>query len=228
VVARAFDFAQEAKRQREEQQQVAVKIESPPKEPPVNRVNFSQAAQTRLTEEKSHVANQVEQVRIAKKAAAADEASRARKKEYLETVEIRAEARKIRADQDRDAQVKTAVAVKVAANTHRVVEASASAARKVEAETATRVIEVRARQADEAAERTTKIEKGRIFAAQAKEATGSLEKSNRAVAVENRAVNIKNNRVAVEHVVKLKVANERSKAETAKAVKMYQHVKSLG
>jgi hypothetical protein len=227
VLARAFEFAQEAMRQRDLAQQAAAKTENIPKEQPANRVTFSQEAQTRLNEEKTHIANQVQEVRDAAKLAAAVEHSKAMREEHQRAVEARVEDRNLKTERDRAALVKAEIARKAVAGNRRVAEEVAAATEKVSKEATAKAIELRTIKADEVKKLNQAEDMSRTIKAQDRETSDLLEKQKSAVVVKNREASQDNIKIATEHSKKVKTTNERVKAETAKAMKMYQHVDTL-
>lgn len=228
VLARAFDYAQEAKRQRELELQAAARTENTLNEQPANRVTFSQAAQTRLNEEKTHIANQATEVRNAERAAAAEERSKVMLQQHLEGVEKRAAAEKLREERDSAARLQTEVANKTVANTRKVMEKTANAAHRIREDATANAIEQRTLKSKELVGLAKAEDSSRTLEAQQKETNQFLEKQKRTVVVKNREENAENNAVAIEHSKKVKAATEHSKAETAKAMKMYQRIDSMG
>jgi len=228
VLARALEFSQEAQRMRQLAQEAAAKIENPLKEQPANRVTFSQEAQTRLNEEKTHAANLVNDVRVAIRAAAAEERSHAMREEHLREVAARLEARDIRVERDHVARDKAVVAEAVLADNREAVEKVAKATQAVNAVATEKALKQRAMKAAEFVERTKIDDFQRTVNAQMKETSDLQEKEKRAVVVKNMEASKDNDAVAVEQTQKVKKLNERVKAETAKAMKMYQHIDSMG
>lgn len=227
VLARAFDYAQEAKRQRELEQQAAAKTEKTPNEQPANRVTFSQEAQTRLNEEKTHIANQVQDVRDAAKLAAAEERGKAMREEYQKAAEARVEDRNLRMERDRVARAKTVVANKAVADNRRVVEKVAAATQKISAEATVKAIEQRGLKAEELKKLNQADDMTRTVKAQDKETNNLLEKQKAAVVVKNMQASKDEIQIATEQSKKVKTTNERVKTETAKAMKMYQHIDTM-
>lgn len=228
VLARAFDFAQEAKRKRDLEQQAAAKTEHTLDEQHANRVTFSQEAQTRLNEEKTHVANQVNEVRDAIKLAAAEARGKAMSEERQRAVEARAEARQFREERDSVARLKTEVANKAVADNREAGEKTASAAQKISADAVVKAIEQRSIKAEEIVKRTKVEDSLRTINAQKRETSDLLEKQKARVVVDNLDESKKNTHVAIEHSRKEKVINDHVKAETAKAMRMYQHIDTMG
>ncbi|MFA6314308.1 MAG: hypothetical protein WCV99_18935 [Sterolibacterium sp.] len=214
-------------RQRDLAQQAAAKTENIPKEQPANRVTFSQEAQTRLNEEKTHIANQVQEVRDAAKLAAAVEHSKAMREEHQRAVEARVEDRNLKTERDRAALVKAEIARKAVAGNRRVAEEVAAATEKVSKEATAKAIELRTIKADEVKKLNQAEDMSRTIKAQDRETSDLLEKQKSAVVVKNREASQDNIKIATEHSKKVKTTNERVKAETAKAMKMYQHVDTL-
>ncbi|MCX7175129.1 MAG: hypothetical protein NT159_14655 [Proteobacteria bacterium] len=228
VVARVFDYAQDAKRQRDLAEQASVKAEKTPNEQPANRVTFSQEAQTRLDEEKTHVANQVTEVRNAARLVLAEEHGKAVSEEHQKAAEARSEARQLREETDSVAQMKTVAANQAVADNRKVADESLSATKKKNADATVQAIELRSKQAKEIVGRTKVEDLTRTIKAQDKETSDLLEKQKAAVVVKNREAYATNNAVAVEHTKKVKGINDRAKAETDKAMKMYQHIDTMG
>lgn len=228
VLARAVDFVQEAKRKRVLEQQAAAKTEHTLDEQHANRVTFSQEAQTRLNEEKTHVANQVNEVREAIKAEAAEARGKAMAEAHREAVEARGEARQLREERDSVARLRTEAANKAVADNREAAEKIASTTQKISAEAIAKAIEQRAIKAEEFVERTRAEDTLRTINAQQKETSDLLEKQKARVVVENLDESKQNTEVAIKHSIKEKAINDRVKAETAKAVRMYRHVDSMG
>lgn len=228
VLARASEYAQAAKRERELEQQAAAKTDNASNEQPANRVTFSQAAQTRLNEEKTHLANQVAEVRNAERAAAAEVRGKAMLQERNAAAEQRAEAAKLREEKDSDARLKAEAANDAAANKRRIAEATAGTVKKIKAESSARAIEQQKSVAKDLITQDKTEDLNRTIQAQTKETADFLEKQKAAVVVKNRDEYAKDNQVAVEHLSKLKSITEHTKVETAKAMRMYQHIDSMG
>jgi len=228
VLARAQEFSQEAQRMRQLAQEAAAKIENPLKEQPANRVTFSQEAQTRLNEEKTHAANLVNDVRVAIKAAAAEERSHAMREEHLREVAARLEARDIRVEKDHIARDKAVVAEAVLADNREAVEKVAMATRKNTEAATERAIAQQTLNAEKFIAHRNADDFNRTVSAKIKETSDLLGKQKQAVVVKNREVGKDNDAVAVDQTQKVKKLNERVKAETAKAMKMYQHIDSMG
>jgi len=228
VLARALEFSQEATRQRQLAQEAAAKVENPLKEQPANRVTFSQEAQTRLNEEKTHAANLVNEVRVAVKAAAAEERSHAMREEHLRQVEARNEARDIRIEREHLARDKAIAAEAVVADNREAAEKVAKATRRNSEAATERAIAQQNLKAEAFIERRNADDFNRAFSAKTKETSDLLVKQKQAVIVKNREEGKENDAVAIDLTQKVKKLNERVKAETAKATKMYQHIDSMG
>jgi len=191
-------------------------------------VTFSQEAQTRLNEEKTHATNLVNEVRIAVRAVAAEERSQTMRAEHQKAVEARVEARDLRAERDHIARDKAVVANKVAADNQEAVDKVAKATQTADAIATEKALEQRSSKAAEFVERTKADDFQRFVNGETKKTGDLLEKQKRAVVVKNMEVSKDNDAVAVEQTQKVKKLNERVKAETAKAMKMYQHIDSMG
>jgi len=227
VLARAQEFSQEVRRQRELAQEAAAKVDIPLKQEPAIRVTFSQEAQTRLNEEKTHDLNVVQQVRVAERAAAAEERSKAMRDEHQKAVEERVAALDARVERDHIAKDKAVVADKLLADRREAVEKVAKATRKISEASTERAIQQQNLKAAEFIERRNAVDFDRTFVAKTKETSDLLEKQKRAVVVKNMHESRTNDAVAVEQMQKFKKINERVKAETAKATKMYEHIDSM-
>jgi len=227
VTARALEYTQEVKRKREEEQQAAAKTENRPNEQHPNRVFFSQEAQIKLSEEKSHDVNQVEAVRISNKIKAAEQYSAAISQEIQKAAEIKSEDRKLRDDRERAAQVKTAAAAKKLATSNKEIKESADVARKAKADDTAKAIAARTETAKNLQVRTNAAVATRDINRRIKENDDILEKANMATTTQNIADHKKHVATTVETLRTYKATTERVRAETAKAVKMYDHVKKL-
>lgn len=228
VLARAVEFSQEARRMRELAQEAAAKIENPLKEQPANRVTFSQEAQTRLNEEKTHATNLVKEVRIAARAAADEERSHAMREEHLRQVAARIEARDIRVERDHVAHDKAVVAEAALADTREAADKVAKATRKNTEAATMRAIDYQTEKAEQFIERRNADDFNRAFSVKTKETVDLLEKQKRVVVVKNMEASKESDAVTIEQSRKFKVLTERAKAETAKAMKMYQHIDKMG
>lgn len=227
VVARAFEYAQEAVRQRDLAQQAAAKTENIPKEQPANRVTFSQEAQTRLNEEKTHIANQVQEVRDAARLVLAEERGKAMREEHQRAVEARVEDRNLKMERDRVALAKTQAANKSIAENRRVAEEVAAATAKLSNEATVKAVEQRTIKAEEVKKLNQAEDMTRTIKAQDRETNDLLEKQKNAVVAKNKEASKDNFQIAMEHSRKVKTTNERIKTETTKAVKMYQHIDTM-
>ncbi|TRZ98646.1 MAG: hypothetical protein D4R84_03425 [Rhodocyclaceae bacterium] len=228
VLARALEYSQEATRMRELAQEAAAKITNPLKEQPANRVTFSQEAQTRLNEEKTHAANLVKDVRDAVRAAAADERSHAMREEHRKEVEARVEARDLRVAREMIAREKAEGANKAVADNREAIERIAKATRTIDEVASEKAIEQQSSVATEFLERRNADDFNRAIDAKAKKTNDLLEKQKGAVVVKNMEASKENIEVAIEHSKKVKTVTERAKAETEKATRMYQHIDSMG
>lgn len=241
VLARAIEFTQESKHKREVEQKAAAKVENSLNDDPANRVTFSQTAQIRLNEEKTHVANQVEEVRVASKIAAAEVRSKEIAQEHQKSVDARIEARETRVARDREAQDKTVALVKETAVNQKKSEDMANAAKKLLVagiEKAATQHDIKTRQFFE---KVNTDDLARTVKAQEKETSDLLEKSKKVVLTTNMHARAKETEVAVSNSRKLKavtdhtkaetdhtkVITDKTKAETDKAMKMYHHVDLL-
>lgn len=228
VVARAVEFNQEAKRLRELAQEAAAKIENPLREQPSIRVTFSQEAQTRLNEEKTHALNRVIEVRNAARTAAAEERSKAISEQRQKDAADRVEARDLRVERDHVARDKAIVADKALADNRELVEKVAKATHSIREAATARAIEQQALKAEALVERRNADDFNRAFVAKTRETSDLLEKQKRTVVVKNIQESAKNNEVAIAHSKKVKSINDRVKVETAKAMKMYKHIDAMG
>ena len=228
VVARAYDFAQEAKHKRELEQETAAKTDNSLNEQFANRVTFSQEAQIRLNEEKTHVANEVNVVREAAKAAVAEERRQDIVKEHQQAVEARSEAQQLRQERDVVARERAVAANKVVAHNLKQGKETVEAVHKVNEKATANALELRAAIGKELKQKNKADDFNRTREAQAKETTTFLEKQKGAVIAKNKGETDKNNEVAVEHLQRLKALTARGKAEIDKATRMYQKVEKIG
>lgn len=227
VAARALEYTQEVKRKRELEQQVAAKSENRSDEQHPNRVFFSQEAQIRLSEEKSHDVNRVAEVRVANKLKASEQYSQAVSQEIQKAAEIKSEDRKLRDDGDRAAQAKTATAAKVFAAGNKEIKESAEAARNVKADGIAKAIAEQTTAEKSFQARTNVAVVTRDISRRIKETDAISEKADAATAAKNKEDRKKSIDVAVENLKVDKARTELVRTETVKAVRMYGRVGKL-
>ncbi|MFA7270663.1 MAG: hypothetical protein WC073_15105 [Sterolibacterium sp.] len=227
VAARAFEYAQEAKRKREEDQQVAAKSENIAKEQHANQVAFSQAAQTRLSEEKTHDARLVHEVRVVDKLAASEAHSQVISLEKQKAAETRSENQKIRQDKDSAARANSAKLAKANAENDKQVEATAQTMQNARALAFDKASAEHAKAEKDLVVRTDAAYIARTIDKRNKDANALVEKENRASTANNFEKRNQDNKAAVDNVMKEKANTQRVRRETDKAIKMYQSMGKL-
>lgn len=227
VIARALEYTQEVKRKRELEQQVAAKSENRSDEQHPNRVFFSQEAQIRLSEEKSHDVNRVAEVRVANKLKASEQYSQAIRQEIQKAAEVKSDDRKLRNERDQSARAKTAAATKLLAASNKEIQESADAARKSKADQTAKAISARDEAVRNIQERSITVAAVRDINRRIKENDDMAEKANTATAARNKEDHQRSIDVTVENLKVDKARTARVRAETAKAVRMYGRVGKL-
>lgn len=227
VIARALEYTQEVKRKRELEQQVAAKSENRSDEQHPNRVFFSQEAQIKLSEEKSHDVNRVEAVRVENKIKAAEQYSEAISQEIKKGAAVKSDDRKLRNERDQAARAKTAAAGKLLAAGNKEIQESADATRKSKADESAKAISVRDEAVKNIQERSIMVAAVRDINRRIKENDDMAEKTNTATTTKNKEDHQRSIDVTVENLKVDKARTARVRTETAKAVKMYGHVGKL-
>lgn len=227
VIARALEYTQEVKRKQELEQQVAAKSANRSDEQHPNRVFFSQEAQIKLSEEKSHDVNRVEAVRVENKIKAAEQYSEAISQEIQKGAEIKSDDRKLRNERDHAARAKTAVAAKRLAAGNKEIQESADAARKSKADDNAKAISVRDQAVKNIQDRSIAVAAVRDINRRIKENDDMAEKANAATATRNKEDHQRSIDVTVVNLKVDKARTARVRAETEKAVRMYGRVGKL-
>ena len=224
VTARALDYTQEAKRKRDQDQRAAARTENRSNEQHANQVSFSQAAQIKLSEEKSHDVNRVEEVRVATRIKAAEQYSQAISQEIRKGAESRTDDQRLRDSRERADQVKTDAAAKLAAAGSKETKETADAAEQARLSNTAKAFEERTIAAKDLLARTNAAVSTRDVNRRIKETNDVAEKENIASAARHIADNKRLGAATVEHARATKATTEKAHAETVKAVKMYSRL----
>lgn len=227
VIARAHDYIQEVKRKRAQEQQTAGKTENRTNEQHPNRVFFSQEAQIKLSEEKSHDVNRVEAVRVENKIKASEAYSQGIRQEIQKAAEIKADDRKLRDERFRTAQAKKAEATRQFLASSKEIKESAEFIRKQRADETAKALSDRAEAAKRMQERTNAAVATRDVDMRIKETNRIAEKNDIATAEKNIDASKRQVVGTIERGRKLRAVTDHTRAETEKAVKMYNRVNKL-
>jgi len=227
LAARAFEFNQEAKRKREAEQKAAAKTENLDNEQHPNRVFFSQEAQIKLSEEKTHDVNRVNQVRVDNNIRAAEKFSQAISQEIKQAAEIKAEDRQLRQRRDIDKRARAEENLQQHKLKLKVAEDADAAHRKAKADETERAISEQNRIAKDLQERKNLDAFNRDVNNRIKETNDIAEKANTATAVKNVDENKRNTAKDIHNADANKTNITRIQAKTAKAMKMYNGMGKL-
>lgn len=225
---RTLDFTQSVKRKREEQQEAAAKAkaEGAPAAQPANQVNFSQAAQIRLSQELSQETNRVQAIRVENNTKAVEAYSESLRQEAKKAVEIKNEDRKLKAQREIVREAKAEAAAQSARNLKEEIQKIAALDMKRETEETAKGVEKYANLAREAERRTSAIIVSRGIERQADTKKRLDDKVAAEETANNAALTKRLSDHAAEAFKETKALNERARIDAEKALKIYTRVSS--
>lgn len=227
VLSRALEFAREAKRERDVDQHAAVKADNPAQEQHANQVSFSQAAQIKLSEEKTQDLNRVEAVRVENRTRADEQRSQAMDQQAARAAATRTENKQLRLAKDEAARANAAETAKAVAENDKVQQAFVEAAKQIKALETDKAIQADSKLVKEALDKTNVAVAERNLAAQKKVDDDTATKINADAALQSEFEHKKSNDSAAQNTGRNKAIDRRLKTELDEAVKMYKKISGV-